>query len=129
MLCSQISSAPDVKVRIGLEGSLAVKEVCRVGERRLSLRTVPPEVASSGAETCGTHVSYLESIYNRIATPNGSSLRSPSWVPDSLAIRKGGDVPKATERSRTRPRLSMPVMGLMVVAGILEVFAVLFGWV
>jgi hypothetical protein len=52
-----------------------------------------------------------------------------SWVPDSLAIRKGGDVPKATERSRTRPRLSMPVMGLMVVAGILEVFAELFGWV
>jgi len=129
MLYSRDSSGPDVGVQVGWEDSLAVKEVCRVAERRLSLRTVPPEVASSGAETCGTHVSYLESIYNRIATPNGSSFRSSSWVPDSLAIRKGGDVPKATERSRTRPRLSMPVMGLMVVAGIFEVFAVLFGWV
>jgi hypothetical protein len=62
-------------------------------------------------------------MYGRIAMPNGSSFRSPSWVPDSLVIRKDGDVPKATERSRTRPRLSMPVMGLIVVAGILEVFA------
>ena len=44
-------------------------------------------------------------------------------MPDSLAIRESRDVPKATERSRTRPRLSMPVMGLIVVAGILEVFA------
>lgn len=92
-------------------------------ERRLSLRTVPPEVASGSAETCKMYVSYLESISNRIATPNGSSFRDPSWVTDSLAIREGGDVPKATERSRTRPRLSMPVMGLIVVAGILEVIA------
>ena len=112
-----------MEVRVGREDSLAVKEVCRVAERRLSLRTVPPEVAGGSAETCQMYVSYLESIYSRIAMPNGSSFRSPSWMPDSLAIREGGDVPKATERSRTRPRLSMPVMGLIVVAGILEVFA------
>jgi hypothetical protein len=96
------------------------KEVCRVAERRLSLRTVPPEVAGSGAETYEPYVSYLESIHVRVATPNGSSFRNPGWVPDSPAIREGGDVPKATERSRTRPRLSMPVMGL---TGILRVFA------
>lgn len=57
MSCSQVFGGPDVKVRVGREDSLAVKEVCRVAERRLSLRTVPPEVASSGAETCGIHVS------------------------------------------------------------------------
>ena len=112
-------SSPVVEVRVGWEESLAGKEVCRVAERRLSLRTVPPEVAGSGAETCEMYVSYLESIQSRISTPNGSSFRGPSWVPDSLAIRKGGDVPKATERSRTRPRLSMPVMGLMAILGYL----------
>ena len=127
MSCSQVFGGPDVKVRVGREDSLAVKEVCRVAERRLSLRTVPPEVAGSGAEACKMHVSYLQSIYSRISMLNGSSLRSPNWVPDSLAIRKGGDVPKATERSRTRPRLSMPVMGLIVVAGILKVFAGVVG--
>lgn len=117
--------------RVGSFGKIPsrMKEICRVAERRLSLRTVPPEVASSGAETCEMHISYLKSIHSRIAMSNGSSFRSPSWVPDSLAIRKGGDVPKATERSRTRPRLSMPVMGLIVVAGILEVFAGVVAWV
>ena len=129
MLCSLLSANLDMGVRVGWEDSLAVKEVCRVAERRLSLRTVPPEVAGSGAETCQMYVSYLESISSRIAMPNGSFFRSPGWVPDSLAIREGGDVPKATERSRTRPRLSMPVMGLIVVAGILEVFAGVVGWV
>ena len=129
MLCSLLSANLDMGVRVGWEDSLAVKEVCRVAERRLSLRTVPPEVAGSGAETCQMYVSYLGSISSRIAMPNGSFFRSPGWVPDSLAMRKGAYVPKATERSRTRPRLSMPVMGLIVVAGILEVFAGVVGLV
>ena len=54
MLCSLSFADSDMGVRVGWEDSLAVKEVCRVAERRLSLRTVPPEVASSGAETCNT---------------------------------------------------------------------------
>ena len=78
MLCSLLSANLDMGVRVGWEDSLAVKEVCRVAERRLSLRTVPPEVAGSGAETCQMYVSYLESISSRIAMPNGSSFRSPS---------------------------------------------------
>ena len=129
MLCSPTLGVPDVEGRVVREDSLAMKEICRVAERRLSLRTVPPEVAGSGAETCQMYVSYLGSISSRIAMPNGSFFRSPGWVPDSLAMRKGAYVPKATERSRTRPRLSMPVMGLIVVAGILEVFAGVVGWV
>lgn len=58
-------------------------------ERRLSLRTVPPEVASGSAETCKMNVSYLESICNRIATPNGSSFRA-SEPGDRFASDSGG---------------------------------------
>ena len=54
MLCSPTLGVPDVEGRVVREDSLAMKEICRVAERRLSLRTVPPEVASSGAETCNT---------------------------------------------------------------------------
>jgi hypothetical protein len=122
---SPVGGALGVVIRVCPGRFRVMEEVCRVAVRRVTLRTVPPEVARSGTETYGPHVSHLKSICSHFATPNDSSFRRPSRFPGSLAVRRGGDIPKATERSRTRPRLSMPVMGL---TGMLKVFAGVIGF-
>jgi hypothetical protein len=118
--------------------------------QRSFLRTVPPEVARSGTETCRdirvsltfTAVVVLkdprrkhqcipsralslplqarckdpaERLAPVLAYFNPHSLRShPPGGSGGRARAKRG-IPKATERSRTRPRLSMPVMGLTAI--------------
>jgi hypothetical protein len=54
---SPVDGALSVVCRVCRGKFLVVEEVCRVAERRLTLRTVPPEVARSGTETWEPHVS------------------------------------------------------------------------